>query len=121
MKTSNYLRCGALLAGALLLSTSAMARPLGESVVTRTATIQYRPGEAKTPAGAAALYQKLQMAAEKVCLDAANASETTGSYMVVTCISDALGKAVDELGIASVSVLHVQQTPGNRMAAVTRQ
>lgn len=121
MKTSNFLRCSALLAGAIVLSTSAMARPLSDSVVTRTETIQYRPVEARTAAGAAALYQKLQLAAEKVCTDAAAPAEMMVSYTYTTCVSDALGKAVSDLDIATVSLLHMQEMPGNRVAAVTRR
>ncbi len=121
MKTTTMLRSTALLAGAMLLSTSAMAVSLADAVVKRTETIRYSPGEATTPAGAATLYQKLQLAADRVCKDAADTLAFEVSDAYTSCVTDALARAVSDLGIPSVSRLHMQETPASRMVALSRQ
>jgi UrcA family protein len=98
-----------------------MAAPLSDAVVTRTETIKFSPGQALTADGAAVLYQKLQSAAQRVCQDVGDTLAMQVSYTYASCVTDALGKAVDEIGIPAVSLLHVQETPAARMASLARQ
>ncbi|MET0280377.1 MAG: UrcA family protein [Steroidobacteraceae bacterium] len=121
MKSTTQLRRTTLLAGAVLLSTSAVAAPLSDAIVTRTETIKFSPGEAVTAEGAAVLYQKLQSAAERVCQDSGDTMSLQVSYTYAACVSDALGQAVNEIGIPRVSLLHVQETPAARMVSLARR
>lgn len=111
MKSRLDLRVFALLAGAALLSTSAMASPLAEAVVTRTQTVQYSATAAATPVGATELYEKLHAAASKVCSD-----EGTGfasRYMETSyaeCMNKALTKAVADVGSPVLTAVHLQNT-----------
>lgn len=99
----------ALLAGATLLSTGAMASPLSSRMLKRSETVKYNPAKATTVAGAVELYDKLHAAAAKVC-----SSDGTGfgtfdkqdSYE--TCVADALGKAVARVRSPVLTTLHVQ-------------
>ncbi len=109
------LRKVALLAGAALLSSSAIAMPLGAEV-TRTETVKYSPQKAGTTEGATALYQKLHGAAVRVCLDADLA--TADSFE--NCVSEALDKAVLQVGIPMVSALHLQSLIGGKMAGTKK-
>jgi UrcA family protein len=109
------LRNIALLAGAVLLSSSAIAMPLG-AAVTRTETVKYSAQKAGTTEGAAELYQKLHGAAVRVCLDADLA--TVDSYE--SCVSDALDKAVLQVSIPMVSALHLQSLIGGKMTSTKR-
>lgn len=118
MKTVNGLKRTALLIGAGLLSTSALASPLQDNILTRSETIQYKLPEASTAQGAAALYQQLRAAAERVCRED-SVPAVWSSYMreaEAACIDQALEKAVGRLGIASISLLHMQSRPAARQA-----
>jgi UrcA family protein len=117
METRNNLRKIALLAGAALLSTSAMAGPLKSGVVTRTETVKYSLPKATTMEGAAALYQKLNEAAARVCSE--GDGKTAWMYTVdslESCISNALDKAVQHVGMPMVTALHQQNAADARLA-----
>lgn len=122
MKTIIAMRGAALLMGASLLATGAMAAPLQDGMQRRSETVQYKLPEATTPEGAAELYQQLRAAAERVCAqDAALAGWSHFSRESETaCVQAALDKAVSRVGIASVSLLHMQSAPGARSAAYLR-
>jgi UrcA family protein len=109
------LRKIALLAGAAMLSSSANAMPLG-AAVTKTETVKYSAQKAGTAEGATALYEKLHGAAVRVCLDAELA--TADSFE--SCVSDALDKAVLQVGIPTVSALHLQSLIGGKMAGTKK-
>lgn len=121
MNMKTIKRCLAPLAGAMLLSTSAVALPLNSTTVTSSLKVKYSAAEAATPAGAAALYQKLQAAAEKVCRDVGG-SMSGVAYLslaeresLASCISGSLGEAVEAIGIPMVSLLHLQEKRVARM------
>ncbi len=105
------LRKIALLAGAALLSSSAMAMPL-TTAVTRTETVKYSVQKAGTTEGATDLYQKLHEAAVRVCVDA----DLLTADSVETCVSSALDKAVLQVSIPMVSALHLQTLIGGKLA-----
>jgi UrcA family protein len=109
METRTNLRKFSLLAGAALLSTGAIAAPLGDAPVIRSETVKYSVAGTSTPAGAAALYQKLHETAARVCGGADTASSwlyPAGSFQ--SCVSDALDKAVRRVAIPMVTAMHVQ-------------
>ena len=109
------LRHIALLAGAVLLSSSAIAMPLG-AAVTRTETVKYSAAKAGTTEGAVDLYQKLHQAAVRVCLDADLA--IVDSFQ--GCVSDALDKAVLQVSIPMVSALHLQTLIGGKLTGTKK-
>lgn len=118
MKTFNRMRTSALLIGASLLCTGAMAAPLQDSILKRTETIQYKLPQANTEAGAAELYQQLRAAAERVCRED-TVPATWSNYAreaEQACVEEALNKAVSRIGLASVSLLHMQSMPAARQA-----
>ncbi len=108
MKSRNNLRAIALLAGAALLSTSAMANIHEAGVVTRTQTVKYSSSTAVTTDGARTLYRKLLAAADKVCSDAAMGDISIESHKV--CVSDALDKAVQAVAIPMILEMHTRST-----------
>jgi UrcA family protein len=118
MKTATF--GTALLIGASLLSTSAMALSLQDGLQKRTETIQYKLPEANTEAGAAALYQQLRAAAERVCRE--DAVPTVWSDYIqeaqTACVESALDKAVGRVGLPGVLLLHMQSKPEARTVAV---
>jgi UrcA family protein len=123
MKTATAMGRTALLIGATLLSTSALAVSLQDGALKRTETIQYKLPEANTEAGATALYQQLRAAAERVCREDA-VPAVWSSYTreaEAACAETALDKAVARIGIASVSLLHMQSRPGARLAVFAGQ
>lgn len=123
MKTVTGMKMSVLLIGAGLLSTGALAAPLQDSLLKRSETIQYKLPEASTEQGAAALYQQLRAAAERVCRED-SVPDVWSSYMRETeaaCVDEALDKAVSRVGIASVSLLHMQSKPAARQAVFTRE
>lgn len=106
MKARNNLRSIALLAGAALLSTSAMATIHEAGVVTRTQTVKYSSSSAITTDGARTLYRKLLAAADKVCSDAAMGDTSIDSHRA--CVSGALDKAVQTVAIPMVLEMHTR-------------
>jgi UrcA family protein len=110
MKSIFKLRNIALLAGAALLSTGALAVSLTEQTVTRTETIKYSVSDATTVEGATALYQKLQSAATRVCGEAGEAA--FGGFRTASsleaCVAGSLGKAVQDVGNPLVLAVHLQ-------------
>jgi UrcA family protein len=121
MNIRNHLRNFALLAGAALLSTGAMADPFNSAVIKKTETIKYSAPEAHTAAGAAALYKRLSDAASQVCsatgADAAYypAIDSYGSYE--SCFTKALDKAVRKVNITSVTALYLEHNSNNKLAS----
>lgn len=116
MKISMNLRKSALLAGAVLLSTGAMALPAEEIIVTETEVVRYSIQESATPQGAKALYRKLQAAASRVC------STDMPATKVVTvdriCIAEALTRAVADTGNPLLLVVHQQNNPDYKTAGL---
>jgi UrcA family protein len=118
MEPRTNMRKLALLAGAALLCTGAIAAPIGDATVTRSETVKYSVTGATTPAGAAALYQKLHETAARVCGGADTASSwlyAAGSYQ--TCVSAALDKAVRRVAIPMVTAMHMHGTSGSELVA----
>lgn len=107
MENRINLRKIALLAGAALLSTGAIAAPIAGASVTRSETVKYSVTGAATPEGAAALYQKLHETAARVCggVDTATSSlYPSGSYEA--CMTEALDNAVRRVAIPMVTAMH---------------
>jgi UrcA family protein len=117
----------ALLAGATLLSTGAMASPLSERVLTRTETVKYNPAKATTINGAAELYEKLHAAAAKVCSsDDRRFSALDMQDTYEKCTATALDKAVAKVHSPLVMALHLQGrsmklAPTRRDAAIAKR
>ncbi|MEJ0100149.1 MAG: UrcA family protein [Pseudomonadota bacterium] len=117
MKNPINLRNVALLAGAALFSIGAMAAPL-DLPVTKTETVKYSVPDAATVDGATALYHKLQETAARVCGDAelaAGDSFAADSYS--SCFTNALGKAVQQVGIPMVSAMHMQSLASGKLTS----
>ena len=121
MKSSLHVRRVALLAGAVLLSASAMARPLSDAVITRTEAVKYSVADVATSTGAADLYSKLQTAAAKVC------SDTVDSYIVLDrqftyadCMATALDKAVADVGSPMLTAVHMHNMKKDVMTVAQR-
>jgi len=109
------IRTAAFIAGAMI-SLGAMAQSPDSDVQVSTETVKFNRAEAATPAGAADLYQSLSTAASHVCVDYyAPAALQRGSYS--TCRNQALAKAVDDVKIEAVAVLH--QSDRARKGTVT--
>jgi UrcA family protein len=108
METKLNLRNFALLAGAMLLSTGAMAAPFADGKVTKTETVKYSVPSSTTVEGAVSLYQKLQEAAARVCAEAEATAYRYTTDSMESCVAGALDKAVVDIGIPMVSALHLQ-------------
>jgi UrcA family protein len=122
MKTRLNLRKIALLAGAALLSTSAMAGPLEDRVVTRTETVKYSLPKATTAEGAAALYLKLHETAARVCGEGdPGEAWMYAAGSLESCVSDALDKAVRQVGMPMVTALHQQGVADSKLARAGRE
>jgi UrcA family protein len=110
----------ALLAGAVLFSTGAWSMPPAD-IITRTETVKYDPREAATPEGAAALYTRLQKAADRVCSEPAGTRRPLSSVApYAACVKAALGEAVSALHVPMVSVIH-QEGISHQDAALARR
>jgi UrcA family protein len=117
MENSINLRKIALLAGAALLCTGAMAAPITGATETRSETVKYSTTNAATPEGAAALYQKLHETAARVCGGADTATSPlypTGSY--AACVTGALDGAVRRVGIPMVTAMHTLGMDAGKLA-----
>jgi UrcA family protein len=109
-----------LLAGAWFGCATAWALPpAGDAVQTRTEIVKFQASQASTPEGAAQLYARLKVAADRVC------AELAGSIHIAlaadpghaVCVRDALGRAVDELRLPMVSVIHLYGPQGPAMVS----
>ena len=118
METRSNLRNLALLAGAALLSTGALATPVDEPTITETEVVRYSVPETATPQGARAFYRKLQAAAMRVC--SATVPATRIPYVDRSCAANALGKAVADVGNPLVIALHHEMQGDSRMAGTKR-
>jgi UrcA family protein len=114
METRNYLRNFALLAGAALLSTGALATPVLEPTVTESEIVKYSAPEAATPQGARMLYGKLQAAARRVCSGSVPASLIP--HVDRVCAAEALSKAVADVDNPLLIALHRESQGGSWMA-----
>lgn len=104
VKTDLKIRSAALLAGALI-SLGAMAQTPDSDVEVTTKIVKFNRAEASTPAGAADLYESLNLAAAHVCVDHyASAALQRESYS--ECRDAALAKAVDQVDISTLSALY---------------
>jgi UrcA family protein len=106
MKSRNNLRAIALLAGAALLSTSAMATIHEAGVVTKTQTVKYSTSAAITTDGARTLYRKLLVAADRVCSEAAMGDISIESHRA--CVAESLDKAVQAVAIPVLLEMHTR-------------
>jgi UrcA family protein len=113
VNTKIKFRSAALIAGAMI-SLGAMAQSPEGDVQVNTQMVKFNRSEASTPAGAADLYQSLNQAAARVCVDSSSLLQR-GSYS--ECRDAALTKAVDDVKIEAVSVL--LQTDRTRKGTVT--
>jgi UrcA family protein len=101
----------ALLAGAAMLSTGAIASPLSERALQRSETVKYSPSKATTIEGAMELYEKLHSAAVKVCSsDDRRFSVRDMQDSYDACATKALGKAVARVHSPLLTALHIQGT-----------
>jgi UrcA family protein len=101
----------ALLAGAAVLSTGAIASPLSERALQRSETVKYSPWKATTIEGATELYEKLHAAAAKVCSsDDRRFSVRDMQDSYDACTTKALGKAVARVHSPLLTALHIQGT-----------
>ena len=98
------MRGAALLAGAMMISLGAMAGTT-DSVVVSTTTVKFNRAEASAPAGAIELYDSLNSAAARVCIDP-DAMGRLQDESYVTCRDAALAKAVGDVGIEAVSAIY---------------
>jgi len=106
MNSANRNARFALLAGAVLCSAGAWSMPPADTI-TRTETVKYDPKEAATPEGAAALYTRLQKAADHVCGEPAGTKRQLSSFApYAACVKAALGEAVTALHAPLVMVIH---------------
>ncbi len=97
-----------------------MAAPF-DVPLTKTETVKYSVSDATTAEGAAALYRKLQQTAARVCGDAdVAAGDTFAVESYGSCVSDALGKAVQRVGIPMVLALHLQSVAGGKLTSSTK-
>jgi UrcA family protein len=120
--TRNNMRL-ALLAGATLFSMGAIAAPPPvDAVVTRTEVVKYKPTLAATQEGAAQLYDKLLKAANKVCRDPIgySARRFDNPTAMATCVEEAMDKAVQDLAIPMVAVLHRGAEAATEAAVASR-
>lgn len=113
MNTKFEFRSAALIAGAMF-SLGAMAQSPDSDVQVSSQFVKFNRAEASTPAGAADLYQSLNVAAARVCIDSSTLLQR-GSY--TECRDAALAKAVDDVKIDAVSVL--LQSDRTRKGTVT--
>jgi UrcA family protein len=116
METRRNLCRLALLAGAALLSTGALATPIDEPTITEAEVVKYSVSEAATPVGAMALYRKLRAASLRVC--SANVPATNIRFVDRDCAADALEKAVADVGNPVLIALHLDMQGGGRAAGV---
>jgi UrcA family protein len=111
MKLANRNQQLMLLAGALLFTGSAWSLPpLSDPMVTRSVSVKYNAALAATAEGASALYGKLRAAASLVCsnpYDSMRHMDGHGSY--AACVSDALDRAVQDVGSPTLAALHQPQ------------
>jgi len=117
METGNNLRKLALLAGAALLSTSAMATPPADPLLTQTEIVKYSVPQSGTPEGAAKLYRRLQAAAVRVC---SPRQVPLGTLPDAACVTDALNKAVADVGSPLVMAMYLK-THGAAGIAVAKE
>lgn len=94
----------AIIAGALMISTSAMAES-SDSVVIQRTTVKFDRSVASTPAGAEVLYTELSQAASRVCVDNSSPLVAQGGRFA-ECRSAALGQAVGKVNIQAISELY---------------
>ena len=116
MKTRQYLRGVMLLSGAALLAAGATTA-MADEAVTLSQTVQYSPSQAQSAGGAQRLYDRLEHAAARVCRVPGRGVEGA-SYQA--CATDALAKAVKEVGIDAVAAIYLQKNKGlDREGTVT--
>lgn len=105
MKTRQYVRGVMLLTSAALLAAGATTA-LAEETVTVKETLQYRPSQAESGAGAQKLYDRLQHAAARVCRVPGRMIEGEAYY---SCTSNALAKAVKDVNIDAVAAIYLEK------------
>lgn len=105
MKIANELKRVVLIVGATLgLGASALA---ADSLAVAAQKVKYSAKVAATPEGAVALYGSLRSAASRVCRASAMPLLESAS-ITAACRSDALSRAVQDVNIAAVTAVYLQ-------------
>ncbi|MEO6078476.1 MAG: UrcA family protein [Steroidobacteraceae bacterium] len=118
MKTKCNMGKAALLIGAVLLSTGAMASSVEDAVVVQSVQVKYSVSEAATSVGAAELYASLHAAARKVCVETFGRTTVGEDALAAKCISAAVTAAVADVSIPAVTAVHMQGKRG-KVAVMT--
>ena len=109
MNVRNRILKSALLAGAALCCTNALAlSPADPARITRSETVKYRPSEVATTEGAMQLYGQLKAAAVRVCENPSPLAERSfgADPSRRTCVEEALTQAVRDVAVPLVSAMH---------------
>jgi UrcA family protein len=109
----------ALLIGAVLLSTGAVASTIEDSVVTQSEQVKYSGAEAATAAGATELYASLRAAARRVCGETYSRSTVKVDAETAKCRSGAIGNAVAYVSIPAVTAIHTKGKRGGNVDVMT--
>ena len=117
MKTKCNMGKAALLIGAVLLSTGAVAS-MEDSVVTQSEQVKYNVSEASTTVGATELYDSLRAAARRVCASSGTTSVKVDAE-TAKCMSSAIGNAVAYVSIPAVTAIHTKGKRGGNVDVMT--
>jgi UrcA family protein len=109
MNKKSYFRNAALCAGAMLVSLGAMAEAADTGVRIQTRTVKYNRAAATTAVGAEQLYNSLNQAVVRACVDSAEPMMVQ-RQLYAQCRDAALDQAVGSIGIEAVSALHAQNS-----------
>jgi UrcA family protein len=118
MKTKCNMGKAALLIGAVLLSTGAVASVEG-SVVIQSEAVKYSEAEATTEAGASALYASLRAAARRVCVVSFGKVTMAIDTETSKCVSEAVGHAVADVSIPAVTALYMKGKSSGKVDVMT--
>ncbi len=119
MKTRCNMGKAALLIGAVLLSTGAVASTMEDSVVTQSEQVKYSTSEAATAVGATELYASLRAAARRVCVASYGKITVRGDAETAKCMSSAVGNAVAYVSIPAVTAIHTKGKRGGNVDVMT--
>lgn len=119
MKTKCNMGKAALLIGAVLLSTGAMASTIEDSVVIESEAVKYNVSEAATAVGATELYASLRAAARRVCTGSFGKITLKSDAETAKCMSGAISNAVADVSIPAVTALYMQGKHGGKVNVMT--
>lgn len=81
----------------------------------RTTQVEYGDLDLTQPAGAAALYRRIEAAARDVC-DSPDLRDLRRSQLAEACISRAIAEAVESVNRPTLTTLHQERTAPERIA-----